>query len=848
MSTQSANSPETPTATKSATVIPIPAARQDLARLIQQYGCGPVQFTGTDSALYERHLIFDNVVDLAAADARMRFEAVAHAVRDVLSQRWVCTESTYERENPKRVYYLSMEFLIGRSLSNNITNLLLDPVVQDIVQQKNIDWLHVLEQEPDAGLGNGGLGRLAACFLDSMATMELPAMGYGLRYEYGIFKQCIQDGWQLEKPDNWLRRADPWEVARLNETVEIKLNCSFELHGGSLRALPGRPSSLIGIPFDRPVVGYAGKTINTLRLWAAAASDYFDFQEFSSGDFVAALAGSLAAESLTRVLYPDDSTSMGQGLRFVQEYFLVAASLADLVRRFRHNNDDWNKLPEKVAIQLNDTHPALAVPELMRILLDEAHLGWDKAWEITQKTLAYTNHTLLPEALEKWPLPWFERVLPRHLEIIFEINRRLLDEVRSRFPGDEGRIARTSLIEQDGQRKVRMANLAIVGSHSTNGVAGIHSELLRTMTVKDLAEMFPERFNNKTNGVTPRRWLLHANPALARTISEAIGDAWIRDLSQLSKLRPLADDKGFRDAFRKAKHEAKLQFADWLKSTNGLVVDPNTIFDSQVKRIHEYKRQLLNALRIVVLYDRLRENPRMQMTPRTFFFAGKAAPAYRLAKLIIKFINNLAGTIDGDPAVRGRIKVVFLPDYNVSLAEQLVPATDVSDQISTAGYEASGTSNMKFMMNGALTIGTRDGATIEMAEEAGEENFFLFGLTAKQVADSRGWYSPGWHYDNEPETRAALDLIFSDHFSRYEPGVFSALHDTLLVQGDHYMHLADLKSYLEADQRLLELYADQDHWARKAILNVASSGKFSSDRTIAEYATDIWKVKPCPVP
>jgi len=847
MSTHGVSSPGTQTTTKGASVVPIPKGRPDISKLLQQYGCGPIQFAGTDNGLYERHLIFDNVVDVAAADARMRFEAVAHAVRDVLSQRWVCTEKTYERENPKRVYYLSMEFLIGRSLSNNITNLLLDPVVKGAVQQRNLDWLYLLEQEPDAGLGNGGLGRLAACFLDSMATLQLPAMGYGLRYEYGIFKQSIQDGWQVERPDNWLRRNDPWEVVRLQDAVEVKLNCSFELHGGSLRAIRGRPSSLIGIPFDRPVVGYGGRTINTLRLWAAAAPDYFDFQEFSSGDFVAALAESLAAESTTRVLYPDDSTSLGQALRFAQEYFLVASSLADLVRRFRHRNEDWSTLPEKVAIQLNDTHPALAVPELMRILVDDAHLDWEQAWSITQKTLAYTNHTLLPEALEKWPLAYFEILLPRHLEIVFEVNRRLMDEVRSRFPGDEGRISRTSLIENGGQNKVRMANLAIIGSHSTNGVAAIHSQLLRAMTVRDLAEMFPDRFNNKTNGVTPRRWLLLSNPALARTITEAIGEGWITDLSELRKLKPFADDKGFRDAFRNAKREAKVHFTDWLRSIAGLAIDPNTIFDSQVKRIHEYKRQLLNALRIVVLYNRLRTNSDTTMHPRTFFFAGKAAPAYRLAKLIIKFINNLAGTIDGDPAVRGRLKVLFLSDYNVSLAERLIPATEVSDQISTAGYEASGTSNMKFMMNGALTIGTRDGATIEMAEEGGEENFFLFGLSAEQVVQSRGWYNPQWHYDNELETRAALDLIFSDHFSRYEPGVFAPLREVLLTHGDHYMHLADLKSYLEADQRLLDLYGDQDAWARKAILNVAGSGKFSSDRTIAEYARDIWNVRPCPV-
>jgi starch phosphorylase len=818
-----------------------------ITQLLRQYGCGPIPFAGTDNAFYERHLVFDNIIELTTAGARERFEAVAHSVRDVLAQRWVQTEQTYERANPKRVYYLSMEFLIGRSLANNVTNLLLDPLVQQVVAQKDLDWFEILAEEPDAGLGNGGLGRLAACFLDSMATMQLPAMGYGLRYEYGIFRQSIQDGWQREEADNWLRRPDPWEVARPHEQVDVRLNCSFEVRGGTLRAIPGRPSTLLGIPFDRPVVGYGGKTINTLRLWSAAAPHYFNFQEFSSGDFVGALAETLTAESVTRVLYPDDSTSMGQGLRFVQEYFLVACALADLVRRFQRRNTDWSTLPEYVAIQLNDTHPTLAVPELMRILLDDAHLGWDQAWDLTQRTLAYTNHTLLPEALEKWPLAWFELMLPRHLEIILEINRCLLEAVRERFPGDAGRVERVSLVEESAERKIRMANLAIVGSHSTNGVAAIHSELLRTMTVKNLAEMFPERFNNKTNGVTPRRWLRLANPALAGTITAAIGDGWMTDLSQLRQLKPLADDRGLHDAFCKAKREAKVQFANWLKATSGQTVDPDTIFDCQVKRIHEYKRQLLNALRIVVLYNRLRQNPDLEMTPRTFFFAGKAAPAYHLAKLIIKFINNLAGTIDSDPVVRNRLKVVFLPEYCVSLAERLIPASDVSNQISTAGYEASGTSNMKFMMNGALTIGTRDGATIEMAQEAGEEHFFLFGLTAQQVADSRSWYSPYWHYNNELETRAALDLIFSDYFSRYEPGVFTPLRDVLLIHGDHYLHLADLTSYLEADQQLVRLYADSDAWARQAIVNVAGSGKFSSDRTIAEYATDIWKVKPCPV-
>ena len=823
------------------------ASSDGVAKLLQQYGCGSIAFAGGENALYERHLVFDQLTEMAAGTPRARYEAFARSVRDILSQRWLKTEATYNRENPKRIYYLSLEFLIGRSLANNVINLLLSPLVDQAAKEKKLDWSALLEEEPDAGLGNGGLGRLAACFLDSMATMQLPAMGYGLRYEYGIFRQSIQDGWQQERPDNWLRYPDPWEVVRLEEKVEVKLNCSFEIQGGALRAIPGSPSSLIGIPYDRPVVAYGGKTINTLRLWAAAAPEYFDFQRFSSGDFVGALAETLTAESVTRVLYPDDSTSQGQGLRFVQEYFLVACSLADLVRRFRCSNSDWGALPDKVAVQLNDTHPAMAVPELMRILLDEAHLEWDMAWDLTQRSLAYTNHTLLPEALEKWPLRWFEMMLPRHLEIILEINRRLLDSVRSRFPNDGPRVQQMSLIEDGPETKIRMANLAIAGTHSTNGVARIHSDLLRSRTVKEFAEMFPDRFNNKTNGVTPRRWLLLANPALASTITEAIGDAWIADLSHLGQLKPLAEDRAFRDSVRNAKRGAKAQFSNWLKAKHGQIIDPDTIFDCQVKRIHEYKRQLLNALRIVVLYNRLRENPELEMPPRTFIFAGKAAPAYRLAKLIIKFVNSLADTIDGDPAVRGRIKVLFLPEYCATLAERLIPASDVSNQISTAGYEASGTSNMKFMMNGALTLGTRDGATIEMVEEAGEDNFFLFGLTAPQVADSQSWYKPHWHYENEPETRAALDLIFSNHFSRYEPDVFAPLRDTLLTNGDHFMHLADLGHYLAADQQLLDLYATPDDWSRKAILNIGGSGKFSSDRTIAEYASEIWNAEPCPV-
>ena len=799
-----------------------------------------------DKALYERHLLVDKIVGLASATPHERFDAFALSVRESLARRWVETESTYARENPKRVYYLSMEFLIGRSLANNVENLLLNADARRAVKEIDLDWLAILEQEPDAGLGNGGLGRLAACFLDSMATMQIPAMGYGLRYEYGMFKQVIREGWQVERPDNWLARRDPWEIRRVCDQVDIHLNCSFEVREGTLRAITGKPSRLIGIPYDRPIVGYGGSTVNTLRLWAASADEYFDFQAFSHGEFVGAVAEALEAESLTRVLYPDDSTSLGQGLRFVQEYFLVACSLADVIRRFRMHNTDWSLLPEKTALQLNDTHPSLSVPELMRILLDDAHLEWDTAWDLSRRTLGYTNHTLLPEALEKWPLPWFELLVPRQLEIIFEINRRLLGVVRRRYPGDEGRVQRVSLIEEGATKHVRMANLAIVGSHSTNGVAKIHSQLLRTTTVKDLAEMFPEKFSNKTNGVTPRRWLLLANPPLANLITDAIGSAWITDLAQLARLKPLADDAAFLDKFMQVKHESKRLCAQWIKMKFGFSVDPETIFDCHIKRIHEYKRQLLNALRIVVLYNRLRKDPRALRAPRTFFFAGKAAAAYFIAKLIIKFIDNLAATVAADPAASAQLRIIFLPDYDVSMAQRLIPASDVSNQISTAGYEASGTSNMKFMMNGALTMGTRDGATIEMAAEAGEENFLLFGLTAQQVADSRGWYNPRWHYDHDPETRAALDLIGAGHFSGNDPKLFQPLYD-LLMQGDRYMHLADLQSYLQADQRMRDWYANPRDWARKAILNVASSGYFSSDRSIAEYAKGIWGARACPI-
>jgi starch phosphorylase len=797
----------------------------------------------------DRYLLCEHIVDPETARVRQRFESVARFIRDLIAHRWVKTRATREQMNPKRVYYLSMEFLIGRGLNNNIINIAADPLVQRALQREGWDLAEILDQEPDAGLGNGGLGRLAACFVDSLATLQYSAMGYGLQYEYGIFKQSVRDGYQVEEPDNWLRQPDPWQVPRPGKEIQVPIAVTFELRGSNVRVIENRPSTLIGIAHDRPVVGYGARCVNTLRLWEATAPKTFDFAEFSHGDFVGAVIGNIAAESITRVLYPDDSTFAGRTLRFLQEYFMVSCSLQDIVSRFeKGGRDGWSALPDHVAIQLNDTHPAIAVAELMRILLDRAGLGWEEAWDLTVRTLAYTNHTLLPEALEKWPVELFEYFVPRHLEIVYEINRRFLDDVGRRYPGDDNRRRRMSLIEEEPARKVRMAHLAVVGTHSTNGVARIHSDLLRTRVLNDFADMFPERFNNKTNGVTPRRWLLMANPSLAALITEAIGDGWISDLNQLEGLARMADDAAFRERFIAAKRQAKERFVGWLAQTSGQALDRDTIFDSQVKRIHEYKRQLLNALHIVVLYNRIRKDPDGAAASRTFFFAGKAAPAYHLAKLIIKLVNSISSTLEQDPVVRGRLRALFLPEYNVTLAERLIPASDVSEQISTAGFEASGTGNMKFMMNGALTIGTRDGATIEMAQQAGEENFFLFGLTADQVADSRGWYNPRWHYEHEPETREALDLIFSDHFNRDEPGIFAPIRDTLLTGGDYYMHLADLRSYAEAQTRVAALYADPHAWARKAILNVAHSGRFSSDRTIAEYAADIWNVRPCPVP
>lgn len=820
---------------------------EKLSEWMIRYGCGPIVFAGSSDALFERRLVLDHVIDPKESRPREQFEAFASALRDVLAQRWLKTNQTYDAANPKQVYYLSMEFLIGRSLTSNVTNLGVAQALGEWEKAKGIKVADLVEEEPDAGLGNGGLGRLAACFIESLATLEMPAIGYGLRYDYGIFRQEVVNGYQVEQPDPWLNRPDPWEVARPNDEIPVPLGASFTVKGGEITVHRGHATQLIGVPFDRPIVGYGGRTINTLRLWKATTAAAFDFGEFSSGDFFGAVSEKTLAESVTRVLYPDDSTQRGRSLRFLQEYFLVRCSLADIIARFRRRGNDWSVLPDKVAIQLNDTHPAMAVPELMRILLDEAKLSWDNAWDLTTRTLAYTNHTLLPEALEKWPVELFEALLPRHLEIIFEVNRRFLNDFQLKHPEDSSRLRQVSLIEEGNERKVRMAHLAIVGSHSTNGVAEIHSKLLRTKTVPEFAELFPERFNNKTNGVTPRRWLLQANPNLAHLITETVGAGWETNTALLRKIDPLAKEAEFQARFLAAKRSAKTRFVDWIKKTADISLDPDTLFDVQIKRIHEYKRQLLNAIQVVIWYNRLLETPNLDVPPRTVLFAGKAAPAYHLAKVIIKLITSIARVVNSNPMMRNKLQVAFLPNYSCTLAEYLIPASDVSEQISTAGFEASGTSNMKFMMNGAITLGTRDGANIEIAEEVGEENAFMFGLTSDQVLNNRALYNPHWHYENEPETKAALDMIFGNYFSADEPGIFEPIRETLLTKGDYFMHLADLTEYVSTQSMVAKLFQTQNAWAEKAIHNVARSGKFSSDRTIEQYAHEIWDVKPCPV-
>jgi starch phosphorylase len=741
---------------------------------------------------------------------------------------------------------------MGRAMGNNIINLGIEKEVREALAGLGYTLEELADFEPDAGLGNGGLGRLAACFLDSLATLEIPAYGYGIRYNYGIFRQKIQNGWQVEQPDNWLRDGNPWEIHRPDVVYPVQFGGEVKvIHENGRDNFKWIGADLVnGVAYDTPIIGYGCKTVNTLRLWSAKSPEEFNFHEFNDGDYTEAVRSKITAETLSQVLYPNDTQYMGKELRLKQQYFFVACSLADIVRRFKRQNLSWSNFPDFAAIQLNDTHPSLAVPEMMRILLDKENLSWAEAWDITHQMMGYTNHTLMPEALEKWSMPMLEKILPRHMQIILEINHRFLQSAVSFFPLKPEMLGKVSIIEESNPKQVRMANLAIIGSHSTNGVAELHSELLKTSMFPQFNLIFPNQFNNKTNGITQRRWLLDANPALAAKITEAIGDGWITDYSQISRLAPFAKDASFLEDFGKIKRQCKVEAASFLKKDSGLLINPDTMFDVQVKRIHEYKRQFLNALNILLIYNDIKAGGEAtrNMAPTTFLFGGKAAPGYINAKLIIKFINNLAKVINADAQANKLLSIHFMPNYRVSMAEKIIPATNLSEQISTAGTEASGTGNMKFMCNGALTIGTMDGANIEIAQEAGDENLFIFGHTEEEISAIKDTYSPYAWVMKDPEIKKTVDLFLSGYFNVNEPGIFDPLRKSLFDNGDKYFHFADLRMYADTHTRARELYAkDMTQWNTKAILNIASSGKFSSDRTINEYANEIWHVEPCPV-
>ena len=778
------------------------------------------------------------------------YMALAYTVRDRILQCWNSTAAAYTEQQNRTVCYLSAEFLLGPHLGNNLINLGLYDKMKKAIHELGLDFDSLIDQEEEPGLGNGGLGRLAACYLDSLATLEIPAIGYGIRYEFGIFDQDIRDGWQVEITDKWLRNGNPWELARPEWSVDVKFGGhteSYENTQGVYRVRWVPSWQVIGVPYDTPILGYQVNTANTLRLWKAEAPESFDFQSFNTGDYYGAVNAKVISENITKVLYPNDEGVQGKVLRLQQQFFFVSCSLQDMIRIMKRQNVELDRFHEKFAVQLNDTHPAIAVAELMRLLVDQEFLGWDKAWEITQKTLAYTNHTLLPEALERWQVQLFGDLLPRHLEIIYEINLRFLDAVRIKFIDDPARLGRMSLIDESGDRYVRMANLACVGSHAINGVAALHSELLKQTVLKDFYEFSPEKFSNKTNGVTPRRFMVLSNPRLSTLISDRIGKGWITELDKLKQLEPLVDDAQFCEDWKQIKHSIKQDLADRILVDYGVTVNANSIFDIQAKRIHEYKRQHLNVLHILTLYDRIKANPDIEITPRTFLFGGKAAPGYFMAKLIIKLINAIADVINNDPDVRDRIKVVFLKDYNVKFAQNVYPAADLSEQISTAGKEASGTGNMKFAMNGALTIGTLDGANVEIMEQVGEENFFLFGLTAQEVDEVKAsGYNPRDYYNSNPELKLVLDRISSGIFSHGDCTLFKPIVDNLLYQ-DPYLLLADYQSYIDCQDRVAEAYLDQKQWTRMSILNSARMGMFSSDRSIREYCTDIWKVEPVKV-
>jgi starch phosphorylase len=802
-----------------------------------------------------KHAFLDNLYYVqgktpALATTIDYYMALAYTVRDRMLHRWISTTQTYTQQGSRTVAYLSAEFLMGPHLGNNLVNLGVYEDVRAAVTEIGLNFDELLGHEDEPGLGNGGLGRLAACFLDSLATLEVPAIGYGIRYEFGIFQQEIVDGWQVEKTDKWLRFGNPWEIARPEWAVEVKLGGHTERfpdENGRLRVrwLPAK--TVNGVPYDTPILGYRVNTANTLRLWKAEAPESFDFSIFNRGDYYGAVNQKVISENLSKVLYPNDEAAAGKELRLEQQYFFVCCSLQDMLRIVHFQKIPLDRFHEKFAVQMNDTHPSIAVAELMRLLVDERAIEWDNAWRITRNTFGYTNHTLMPEALERWPIATFGKVLPRHLEIVYEINARFLDEARLRFFGDEARIARLSLIDESGDRYVRMANLACVGSHAINGVAALHTELLKQDVLRDFAELWPQKLSNKTNGVTPRRWIALANPRLAALITEAIGEGWLTSLERLRELEPFAQDSNFRMRWREIKRCNKRDFAQFARERTGILLDPDSMFDVQIKRIHEYKRQHLAAIHVAALYHRLKSDPDFQMQPRTFIFGGKAAPGYHYAKLIIKLITSIGEVVNRDPQVRDKLKVLFLPNFNVTNGQRLYPAAELSEQISTAGKEASGTGNMKFCMNGALTIGTSDGANIEICEEVGADNFFMFGLLAPEVSSlkARG-YRPAHYYETNPDLRAAIDLISDGFFSRGDVSLFRPFVEGLM-NWDPYLVFADFQSYAECQMRVDRAYRDVDHWTTMSIMNVARSGKFSSDRTIHEYVKEIWRIPQVPI-
>jgi glycogen phosphorylase len=796
------------------------------------------------------HLLYTQGRFLEDATGNELYMAIAYTVRDQLLHRWIKTVEEYIKSDVKVVSYLSAEFLLGPHLENNVVNLGIYEDVRKAVAEAGFDLQMLIEQEDEPGLGNGGLGRLAACYLDSLASLEIPALGYGIRYEYGIFDQEIRDGWQVEKTDQWLRFGNPWEIRRPHWTYNVNFGGCTEPYRDEkgryrVRWVPHR--TVKGVAYDTPIQGYRVNTCNLLRLWRAEAVESFELEAFNVGDYYGAVDEKVFSENITKVLYPNDEPIQGKQLRLEQQYLMVSCSLQDMVRIFHQFSPDLTRFCEGFAIQLNDTHPAIGVAELMRLLVDEHGMDWEPAWEVTRNTFAYTNHTLLPEALEKWPVDLFAGLFPRHMEIIYEINRRFLEEVRGRYPGDEARVTRMSLIDESGGRYVRMAHLACVGSHAINGVAELHTRLLKEDLLCDFYEMMPEKFSNKTNGVTPRRFLLLSNPGLSSLITRNIGGTWVRELGELRQIEHFIDDSSFCEEWRRVKFENKKHLARLIHDRTGIVVDPSSMFDIQAKRLHEYKRQHLNVFHIIALYNRIKRDPTYEVCPRTIIFAGKAAPGYFMAKLIIKLINSVAEVVNNDPDVAGRLKVVFFPDFNVKNAQPIYAAADLSEQISTAGKEASGTGNMKFSMNGALTIGTLDGANVEIREEVGAENFFLFGLTAEEVCalQTRG-YRPQDYYHANPELREVIDRISSGHFSSGDKDLFKPLIDSLLYH-DSFMLFADFASYLDVQRQVEEVYRDRERWTRMSILNVARIGKFSSDRAIREYCRDIWKAHPVPV-